>query len=124
MGLPGATPKQKGYIIGLGKKLGLEIEKEDLSLTDTGEANNMIRSMREALYGKSEDPCEQMRRKLISMARTIGWEKGNKADMKRIDAWCFQYGQYHKSLNTHTYEELVHLVSQFQYGPFKGKFKG
>lgn len=123
MSKPAATKGQKGYILGMAKKLGLEMGMDDLRTFNTSEANNMIRTMKKALYGSDDDPCEKMRRKLISMAHTIGWQSKEKADMNRINKWCVQYGQFKKELNEHTYDELTHLISQFQYGPFKTKLE-
>jgi len=63
-------------------------------------------------------PGDTQRKKIISMARTLGWEvtalNGQQAaDMKRIDNWCVQYGKFHKRLSQHTVKELNQLVTQF-----------
>lgn len=57
----------------------------------------------------------KMRRKIISMAHQLHWHLPGtqKADMKRIDNWCEQYGYLHKKLDKYTSTELVKLVSQF-----------
>jgi len=65
-------------------------------------------------------PGDQMRKKIIGIARTMGWQtwdvqKGRfTADMDHINEWCVKYGQFHKPLNAHTEEELVKLVNQFE----------
>jgi hypothetical protein len=69
---------------------------------------------------KELDRCDQMRKKIISMAHEMGWNYAvagmikPKADMKRIDDWCIKFGMFHKRLNGHNYGELVRLVSQFE----------
>lgn len=68
------------------------------------------------------DVANKMRRKLISMAREMGWEttpsnspwRRRVADMDRLNAWCVKYGQFHKTLNKHTLQELPLLISQFE----------
>lgn len=65
-------------------------------------------------------PGDNMRKKIIGMAHTMGWQiwdvkKGRfVADMEHINDWCLKYGQFHKVLNAHTEEELVQLVNQFE----------
>lgn len=70
---------------------------------------------------KEFDVANKMRRKLISMAREMGWEIAGKyawekpkADMDRVNAWCEKYGQFHKPLSKHTLQELPLLVTQFE----------
>ena len=64
--------------------------------------------------------CNTMRRKMISMAREMGWSLPNPskggamvADMARLDNWCIKYGYLHKPLNEHSLAELPKLLSQF-----------
>jgi phage gp16-like protein len=74
------------------------------------------------LTSKEPDPADKMRKKIISMAHSIGWvtpvATANgpvvKADIVRINAWCQKSGYLHKKLNQYTYAELPKLVSQFQ----------
>lgn len=63
--------------------------------------------------------AEKMRRKLIYMAHTMGWQKadGNgkmRIDMQRVDEWCTTYGYGKKRLNNYSYKELPKLLSQFE----------
>lgn len=68
------------------------------------------------------DRADRMRKKIISMAREMGWEcspaslKGAKplADMQRINQWCTRFGYLHKPLNDYKYKELPALVTQFE----------
>lgn len=90
-----------------------------VSELNVSEANLLI----QFLNGGKEDRCNAMRRKLISMAREMGWTKivpdpfkkgmDLKPDMDRINNWCSQYGYLHKKLNDYTFEELPKLISQF-----------
>lgn len=77
------------------------------------EASDMIKHL------KSLDPeeasAEKQRRYIIAMAHELRWELPNgKADMKRIDNWCKQYGGKQKELNSYTLQELPNLVTGFQ----------
>lgn len=91
-----------------------------ISELNVSEANLII----QFLNGGTEDRCNVMRQKIISMAREMGWtkavpnpfKKGEmdlKADMEHIHSWCMHYGYLHKPLNNYTFEELPKLVSQF-----------
>lgn len=67
-----------------------------------------------------EQASDTMRKKIISMAREMGWEywciikQKEVADMPRIKKWCVQYGYLHKDINKYTYAELPALVTQFE----------
>lgn len=121
-----ATSRQIGYIIGLGKGHGLEYSSNDFK----DEKGNINVSYQEAhalivkLQG-NQDPSDLMRKKIISMAKTMRWlvEGTEKADMARIDAWCIKYGKFHKALNNHSHKELTELVSQFQNGLLRSYLK-
>jgi hypothetical protein len=72
---------------------------------------------------KEEQAAEKQRRKIIAIARTMGWEKivvqpdgsiKKKADMERIDNWCLKFGYLHKKLNHYKLYELPTLVTQFE----------
>lgn len=64
------------------------------------------------------DPADRMRKKIISMAREIGWEmrtaKGKVADIERIKNWVLKYGYLKKPLNDYGINELPRLVTQFE----------
>lgn len=69
-------------------------------------------------YLKNLDPkeiaAEKMRRKILSKAHKLRWELENgKIDMARLNGWCIAYGGFKKSLNQHTHDELVQLVTAF-----------
>lgn len=70
-----------------------------------------------------EQRAEKMRRKIIAIARSMGWELNvvqpngsiiKKADMQRIDEFCVKKGYLHKKLNQYLYHQLPTLVSQFE----------
>lgn len=66
---------------------------------------------------KEEDPCNRMRRKIISMCYELRWAKAGdwKTALEKIDSFCEgAKGIYKKKLQTHTYQELVQVVSQFE----------
>lgn len=83
------------------------------------EATQLVRHL------KSLDPdevkAERMRRKIISMAHEMHWQKprSNDIDMTRVDGWCRNYGFGKKPLNAYTIQELPKLVAQFENGPYK-----
>ena len=90
------------------------------------EAKEMIAYLRQQIPDIKSNPLEakadKMRKKILSMARELGWTvlmtndegiKQLKADMLRINAWCAKYGYLHKPLNNYTFEELPKLISQF-----------
>jgi hypothetical protein len=66
----------------------------------------------------ADDPANRMRKKIISMAREMGWElrttTGKVADMQRIRNWVLKYGSLKKPLNDYTINELPRLVTQFE----------
>ena len=55
-----------------------------------------------------------MRKKLIHLAKEMGYTKDGKADMDKINAWCLHYGYGKKELNKYAYNELPKLLSQFE----------
>ncbi|SMO48311.1 hypothetical protein [Solitalea koreensis] len=87
------------------------------------EATNLIRHlelMQTAEQGNNPDlaKADKMRKKIIAMARKMGWETGapaeRKADMHRINRWCEEKGYGKKNLNSYTLTELPKLVYQFE----------
>ena len=61
------------------------------------------------------DKCNQIRRKIIALFHKMDWKTADgKIDFERLDAWCIKYSQYHKSLNQHSYQELVKLCTQVE----------
>lgn len=125
-----ANNQQKAAIHAILRKMGMEgdieykrnlvIEYSKGRCTSTSdlyyaEAQELINGLNKAT-GQTDDEirANNMRRKIIGIARAAGWEKDGKADMERIDAWCRARGQFHKGLNEHTYNELPALVTQFE----------
>lgn len=116
-----ATPKQIKAIYAAIHRLGLAGEKETLvaafssdrtekvsELTST-EASQFIQTL------LKRDKADAMRKKIISMAHQLWWrDDAGKADLKRIDAWCENYGAFKKKLNEHSINELPKLVTQFE----------
>ncbi len=73
------------------------------------------------------DTADKMRKKMIGIARNMGWElevKQPKPDMDRLNNWCVKYGQFHKELNKHDVKELSLLITQFEqvYSSFLSSF--
>jgi hypothetical protein len=56
--------------------------------------------------------CDIMRKKIISICREMGWHKGGRADMERIEEWVLKYGHSGKAFNDYKYKELPMLVTQ------------
>lgn len=79
------------------------------------EAEMLIEHLNKAT-GKTEDDikADRMRKKIIGIARSKGWELDGKADIQRIDGWCRKYGTGHKGFNEYTVKELPALVTQFE----------
>lgn len=57
---------------------------------------------------------DRMRKKVIGLMRSIGYESKGKADMARINGFCQQRGKYKKALNDHSNKELTGLISQIE----------
>lgn len=83
------------------------------------EASHLIESLLQSDH--NYDSCQRMRRKVIAMAREIGWivKDQKRVDLKKIDGWCRKFSYLKKSLNRYTFEELPKLVRQFENGPYK-----
>ncbi len=129
------TTTQNKAVYALLNKTGLITQKENII---AGISNGRTSSSKDLSYDevvalirylKSQDPdekkAETMRRKIIRMAHEMHWQVTGleaqrqigakpKADMKRIDGWCKQYGYLHKGLDNYTMKELPKLVSQFE----------
>lgn len=128
-----ASKRQLGYLIKLARESGVHMEMDDFYgehgdiLLSSKEASDLIQNYQFA-QKKPEDPADVQRKKIISMARSIGWTKASQrdeskqvADMQRIYGWVLKYGYLHKGMNEYTAKELPKLVTQFQTGPFKHK---
>lgn len=92
------------------------------ALTDGEFRELMIRMQR--YNAPPTDAANQMRRKMIAIARQMRWTKPDPnplrrgeevADMERIDNWCIKYGKFNKKLNAHTYDELTQLITAFEH---------
>ena len=124
------TPRNFGKMMGLLTKLNLQGRRhaivwdysrgrtessKELSYT---EINAIIKALEAGFTELGR--CDIMRKKIISMAREMGWEVYSQqrqktvADMERIEAWCIKFGYLHKGLNKYTYTELPKLVTQFE----------
>jgi hypothetical protein len=63
---------------------------------------------------------QKMRRRILSMCHTIGWNtfdpitQKHQVDWARLNAWMLKYGYLHKPLNRYSYAELGRLVTQFE----------
>jgi hypothetical protein len=64
---------------------------------------------------------QQMRRRILSLCHTIGWNSINpqtskhEIDWDRLNGWMSKYGYLHKKLNEYTFKELPRLVTQFEH---------
>jgi hypothetical protein len=131
-----ASGKQVGMIKGLLHSKGLLEASSDLAMQYSNgrtthiseltkqQANELIKALVPSqatnnMHAVQAERCNQMRRKIISMARQMGWHTtcpntGRlKANMERIENWCQNFSYLHKGLNQYTYQELPQLVSQF-----------
>jgi len=81
-------------------------------------SNVEIEHLIEHVNRSSETKKNRMRKKLISLAHKLDWQKVKDgkvvADMDRINNWCINYGMFHKKLQAHSYKELCKVVSQFE----------
>lgn len=79
------------------------------------EAGRLIANVRQQ-YNPLTDfwKGDPMRKKVIAICRSMGWEQEGKADMDRINAWCVDRGPYKKPLNNHTTNELPKLIHQVE----------
>lgn len=136
-----ASQEQVKAIYTLLGKFNLRDEKESIVRSFTANRTASTRAMKDneaaALIGhlKSMDVVdtrsEKMRKKILSMAHEMGWEKevesaklkGESAklkvgkrviDMEHVNNWCVSHGYLHKKLDDYTYAELPRLVSQFE----------
>jgi hypothetical protein len=114
-------------------KLHLQAQKDNLVLGFSNQRTSHVTELTSSecnafiAWLKSQDTDEQkaekMRRKIIAIARSMGWQKNEvqpngsivqKADMQRIDEFCKSKGYLHKKLNQYLYNQLPTLVSQFE----------
>jgi hypothetical protein len=58
--------------------------------------------------------ADKMRKKIISLLRSIGFEKDRRADMPRILEYVQKVGYGHKPLNDYKHNELPKLVTQME----------
>jgi hypothetical protein len=143
-----ATAKQVGMIKGLLTQLRLIDDSagyakqysnnrtEHIGELTMPEANQLIKNlMPTAKAGQPNEhtakaeACNTMRRKIISMAREMGWNQHNhatgklQANMERIEGWCIHHGYLAKGLNKYSFDELPKLVTQMEYvlADFRGK---
>jgi hypothetical protein len=126
------TQAQTNYIRSLLTKLQLLGYVDEVAMAFSNERTTNIHEftiqeasdlIKQLTSDNKPDPCNIMRRKIISMAREMGWSKKTTtwvADMERIENWCKQYSYLHKQLNDYTFDELPKLVAQF--GQFHKEF--
>src|SRR3546814_3715417 len=116
------TPKQVKFVRGLMHKAGVTAHKDDITISFSGGRTN---SLSELTYKETSDlidylkgdlnipqsPASRMRRKILSMAHEMGWERPDgSVDMDRINAWCVKYGGKHKHMDQYSKEELPKMV--------------
>ena len=119
-----ATKAQIGCIRAMLHKLQLTGQKENLVAGASQQRTTSISGLtlpeaRELIiYLKKQDPeeksSERMRRKIISLARSMHWEVNGKADMVSLDAWMVKHSYLKKKINQYKHDELPMLVSQFE----------
>ena len=102
---------------------GREESSTKMTLTELNRAIEVLQAkypQTAAKRGFEAKPGDKMRKKIMAMAHTLGWQVvdtksgGVKADVGAVNKWCVKYGQFHKPLNKHDESELVKLVSQFE----------
>lgn len=119
-----STPKQQRYARLLIQQTGqLEMHvcqdatgnrASDVTQLTTAEANALIKSLLAQLKVEP-DPDDVMRKKMLHFAHEMGWKfTTGQVDVKRVDAWCQQYGQFHKPLMEHNSAQLASVVTQFE----------
>jgi len=123
------TKPQYGYILGLYKKINVDLTEDDKYVIQgfsIEEAQTQISKLKEMLG--IDDKKDALRKGIISMAKSIGWLVENpansqepKIDLERLENWCLKYGMFHKALNEMTEAELGKTLKQFQFGPYKTK---
>jgi len=67
----------------------------------------------------TDDAATIMRRKIFSLAHTIGWSKFDAEDelipdYDHINGWMMQYSYLHKPLGHYSEAELPKLITQFE----------
>lgn len=105
------------------KATGMEVDRSELihaftqdkktslrALTDD-EYRDFIRTLKQSLSQQNTDwqnsPENKMRRKVYYLfVRQMQYTK------EEMNAWCVHYGQFHKPLYYHDYNELVKLLTQ------------
>lgn len=79
------------------------------------EAELLIDELKRRTGGKLRgDKGDKSRKLMIHYAHLMGWGINGKADIKRLDGWCKQFGYLHKGLNEYSADELPRLVYQFE----------
>ncbi len=82
------------------------------------EGMKLIRHLEDKQQPSNIDPADNMRKKIISMLREIGYETHvegkRKADMKAIYSLVNKVGYLKKGFNQYTAQELPKLVSQIE----------
>lgn len=119
---------QYARLYALLERSGLKGQKDNIVNGFTGGRTVSVRGMTGTEFAQMmvflegvslrDDPRDRMRKKIISMAREMGWEvngaDGKRADMDKIKNWVLKYGINKKPFNSYTATELPALVSQFE----------
>lgn len=88
---------------------GRTVHLSDLTHTETMELVTYLRQ----LTGQSANPCDKMRRRILSIAHEMHWElPDGRVDMERLNNWLLKYSAPKKALDGLSYNELTQLVSQ------------
>lgn len=109
----------KGEILRLLRWTNTLPQREDLVKEITQGRTSFLKEMTVRELGKLRDSLKernikmnQMRKKIISMAYQLGWDKGDGV-VNPIDHWCLVRSKHKQSMNLHNYEQLCELVTQF-----------
>jgi hypothetical protein len=93
MGVREITQGQIGYLKGLHKQHGMEVESAELKLLSFDEANVMIKKLRGDKGAKEDEARERMGKKIIHFCCLLGMTNGlGEADYGRINTFIENIG--------------------------------
>lgn len=85
---------------------------KELYATEADAIIKHLTAVQKTQQSEAAAKADNMRKKIISCCREIGWHRQGKADMPRIKEWVLKYGYLHKDINQYLITELPMLVTQ------------
>lgn len=85
---------------------------KDLSPQEYKELVHWMSQLYESKHVKYKEIEDRQRKKVIALFCQMGYTKGDKPDMERINTWCATYGPIKRYLNYHSGANLTKLVTQ------------